>query len=301
MTSAKDKSILPKLTVDHAMRRHVGMLAGDRPISEAISHLIKYKANALLITDDGGDAAGVVSKTDLMYAYYAGLPLDMPLQEIMMAPPEFCLKSDGLDRVLERMQEKGIHQVFVRRESDGAVTGMLSYSDFVGILYRFCSNCKSNYRYRGGAEEDDEPVHRYRVEELMNDRILYFHEDDTLYHIMEGLSGCRFWAALIVDAQNHAAGGVSKTDLMLAYKHALPPETKARAVMSSRIHACSAGEYLSEAIRQMIFSDVGRLFVYRDDPRIMIGVLSFTDAARIRSGSCKACRTSRIKLDPTGL
>ena len=30
LTAAKEKSILPKLEVGHAMRRHVGMLAGGR-------------------------------------------------------------------------------------------------------------------------------------------------------------------------------------------------------------------------------------------------------------------------------
>ena len=47
----------------------------------------------------------------------------------------------------------------------------------------------------------------------------------------------------------------------------------------------------------MIFSEVHRLFVYREDPQNIVGVLSLSDAARLRSGSCHACVSSRIKID----
>ncbi len=47
----------------------------------------------------------------------------------------------------------------------------------------------------------------------------------------------------------------------------------------------------------MIFAEVHRLFVYRKDPKKMVGVLSLSDAARLRSGSCQACVSSRIKIE----
>ena len=56
-------------------------------------------------------------------------------------------------------------------------------------------------------------------------------------------------------------------------------------------------EFLEDAIQKMIFTDVHRLFVYKDDPQNITGVLSLSDAARIRSGSCHACLSSRIRVD----
>jgi hypothetical protein len=45
----------------------------------------------------------------------------------------------------------------------------------------------------------------------------------------------------------------------------------------------------------MIFSDVSRLFVYRESPRHIVGVFSLSDATRFRSGTCRACVSSRIR------
>ena len=44
----------------------------------------------------------------------------------------------------------------------------------------------------------------------------------------------------------------------------------------------------------MIFSDVHRLMVYQDSPQNLVGVLSLSDVARFRSGTCRACLVSRI-------
>ena len=38
-----------------------------------------------------------------------------------------------------------------------------------------------------------------------------------------------------------------------------------------------------------------RLFVQQARPEDIVGVFSLSDAARIRSGSCQACMSSRIK------
>ncbi|MBT8372534.1 MAG: hypothetical protein HKO68_10230 [Desulfobacterales bacterium] len=52
--------------------------------------------------------------------------------------------------------------------------------------------------------------------------------------------------------------------------------------------------YLSAAIQQMLLIDVQRMFVFANDPGEIIGVLSLSDAASIRSGSCRACTSSRL-------
>ena len=67
--------------------------------------------------------------------------------------------------------------------------------------------------------------------------------------------------------------------------------------MSSPVLSCEEDELIEDAIKQMIFADVHRLFVHQDDPQNIVGVFSLSDAARVRSGSCHACLSSRIKVD----
>jgi hypothetical protein len=54
---------------------------------------------------------------------------------------------------------------------------------------------------------------------------------------------------------------------------------------------------LEEAIKKMIMADIHRLFVYEDQKDTIAGVLSLSDAARGRSGSCHGCISSRIKVE----
>lgn len=48
------------------------------------------------------------------------------------------------------------------------------------------------------------------------------------------------------------------------------------------------------AIQTMLLRDVQRLFVSAADSGEIIGVLSLSDAARFRSGTCRACTASCI-------
>ena len=121
--------------------------------------------------------------------------------------------------------------------------------------------------------------------------------DDSLLQVMEELSMYRFGAILVRDGGNSPCGVISKTDLALAYKHGVNSETPAETIMSSPVQSCDADVLLEDAIRMMIFSDVHRLFVHQSKPSSIVGVISLSDAARIRSGSCHACISSRIKLD----
>ena len=76
-------------------------------------------------------------------------------------------------------------------------------------------------------------------------------------------------------------GVVSKTDLILAYKHGMPDRNQARTIMNFPVQACDSREPLVAALKTMIsYSDVHRLFVYQDSPQNLVGILSLSDVAR---------------------
>ena len=296
MANVIKKSMLGKLSVEEAMRRQVIGLSQKAAIDRSINYMIKYKVNALLTRDAEDKPSGVVSKTDIMGAYYAGLPIDSPLEFIMNAPPLFCRSDDSLDTALNLMRSNSIYRIYVLAPDTGNVVGVLAYPDIVGLLYRYCHACE--YSHLGRKKNQPEtPVVRYRVRDVMTQPVKSFSHTASLVQVMEGLSAFRFGAVLITDSQNEPAGVISKSDLVLAYKHGISAETTAGTIMTSPVCACDENEYLELAIQKMIFSEVHRLFVYRKNPRSIVGVLSLSDAARLLSGSCHACVSSRIKID----
>jgi CBS domain-containing protein len=65
-----------------------------------------HKVNAVLISDEDQRPLGVVSKTDLMAAFFAGLPIGTPLSDIMAGPPLTCFPDDKLESALELMRSR---------------------------------------------------------------------------------------------------------------------------------------------------------------------------------------------------
>lgn len=294
-------SMLTGFKVGEAMRRQVISLLDSESIDKAISYLIKYKISAILLTDGDGKPTGVVSKTDIMAAYYAGFPLDQDLRSISATSPITCTEADPLEEAMEKMRQNRIYRLYVYDQALDHIVGLLAYPDIVGLLYRLCHNCERNYLFKKDAVEKGEAIRRFKVKEVMTKSVQCHRASETLYTLMETLSKYRFGAVLIKDDSENPVGVVSKTDLISAYKHQINPETPASEVMSKKVHGCSMEAYLTEAIQQMIFSDIHRLFVYQDHPVNIVGVLSFTDAARLRSGSCRACLTTRIKIEDQGI
>lgn len=290
------KNVLKGLTVAEAMRRQVIALAADAPLEQAIRFAIKYKVNALLVNDQHRHAQGVVTKTDLMGAYYAELPLETPVETVMVGPPLFCRLEDSLDAALDTMRTNRIHRLYVYDEDPWMAVGVLAYPDIVGLLYRFCTRCDKSILKRGAQETEGDLAGHLQVREVMTTGVEGFPADAGLVDVMAGLAATRLAAVLLTGEDGSPIGVVSKTDLILAYKHGLPHETPARQIMSSPVRTCGPEDYLALAIQEMIFWDIHRLFVAPGEPREIVGVLSLSDAARFRSGTCRACLVSRIAV-----
>ncbi|MEW6140322.1 MAG: CBS domain-containing protein [Thermodesulfobacteriota bacterium] len=297
MGEASRKSILSDATVKEAMRAQIVSLPANSPISHGIRHLIKYKINAVLVRGEDGSPVGVVSKTDIVGAYYAGIPIDAPLAHIMVSPPLFCTLGDSLESVLDTMRNQRVYRLYVREESDDSVVGVVAYPDIVGLLYGYCRNCDRSVMNRKKNLQDNVEL-RIKVKEVMRGSVVWFYDQDDLFRIMEAISEHRCGTVLVKNREEIPISVISKTDLILAYARGVPSETIAGHILSSsRVISCEESTLLEDAIRKMILTDLQRLFVWSEATENVVGVISLSDAARIRSGSCHACISSRIRVE----
>lgn len=280
------------LRVYDAMRFGVLHLMKNQTLEEAIQLLIKHKAEAVLITDQRMTPIGVITKTELITAYYGELPLSLKVQDIMTTPVICCSADDKLDCALSLMQENRIHRLYVMDPVDHRAAGILSYPDIVGLLYRYCNVCENGLYNR--FTDKEELIGRLMVKDVMKPYFKTMDQQVTLLNVIEELALSRMGAILLLKEEGQAAGVLSKTDIMLAYRRGLNNTTRACEVMSPGVYGCDENQPLEQAIREMIHNDLSRLFVYRDEPAFMTGMLSLADAARARSGSCQACSSSRI-------
>lgn len=294
MTS-RDTNALSGMTVQQAMRKHFTSLPTTAPISNAISTLIKHKVNGLLTTDEHDNPVGVLSKTDIVGAYYADLPLDEEIYNIMSRPPLFCALDDLLENALEIMRENGVYRLYVKSRENDKTVGVLAYPDIVGLLYKHCFYCEYSNLRRTGSNTVNINNH-LRVQEVMVSEISAIADTSTLLQVIEELSMNRIGALLLLDSNNSPSGVISKTDLILAYKHSMATSEPAHTIMTSPVRCCKVTDLLEDVIRQLIVSGLHRFFVSSDTTADIIGLLSLSDAARNRSGSCHACISSRIEV-----
>lgn len=297
MSIIERENALSGLTVRQVMRRLVCCLGRDASIQQAIRHTIKYKVNAVLIRNEKDEAIGVVSKVNILGGYYAGLPITAPLEAIMVAPPLFCRQDDSLDSVLDRMRRARVQRLYVTGEEPRKVIGVLAYADILGMLYKYCHQC--NRRTLREVESDcpKKVADHFRVCELMNPAFRIHEEHDSLMQIMETMAANRLRTVLIKGKDGVPRGVVTTTDLTLAYMHGIPASASAASVMSTPARTCDHNELLIEAVRKMIFYDLDSLYVHKDGPANIVGVVTLAEVARVRSGSCRACMISRIDLN----
>ncbi len=286
------KTLLSKLLVKDAMRRHVVQLSEESSIEKCIRYMIKFKVNAVLVSEKAYQGWGVISKTDLISLYYADIPLNIPLREVKNAPLLYCCSEDRLEDKLSYMQDNQVRRLYVL-DRDSRLLGVLGYSDIVGVLYRMCRKCTNNI-FMQKPDRDFDYTEYLKVRDAMSRYVKYCLEKESIQKLIESLSEHRFGAMLVKDNSGQPVGVASKTDLVWAYKHQVSSENNIQTIMSKNLFSCPEDEFLANSIHNMIINDVQRFFVHKNSKDNIVGVLSLTDAARARSGTCKACSASRI-------
>ena len=290
MPDFKKRSVLTGITVLEAMQRNVCRLETSVSLKACIHHMTRCRENAVLLKDPGETEAGIISKTDITGACYAGMPVETPARDLMN-PAVFCAPGDRLEQVLSLMEEQAIHRVYVRSETS-AILGTLSFSGIVGLLYRYCRSCVKSRRQAGKIKEDGLP--RIRIREVMTDHVYSCLDGDSIGDAIELLLCSGTGAVLVVDDSAAPVGVVSKTDVNRAFFHGRPAGDPLDTVMTRPVVSCHADEYLVDGLQKMFLFDLHRLFVLDQDSGAVRGVLSLSDAARFRSGTCQACSASRI-------
>lgn len=212
----------------------------------------------------------------------------------MNGPLLTCFPDDELASSLDLMKKKGVHQLYIQGAEPHSIVGMLSYTDVVALLHRYCRSCSKSAVRRSEDPERSTQMKPSTVQDAMTASVISCGQEDSLAMVIEELMVNHLGAVLIQDHQGVACGVISKTDVILAYHHGIGLEVDALSIMKAPVASCDQRTLLSDAIRLMFLKDVHRLFTHAGDPSRMVGVLSLSDAAQIRSGSCRACIASRV-------
>ncbi len=126
----------------------VATIPPDAAVLDVARALAHHRVGALVVADDGGGIAGIVSERDLARALAAGEPdvLAWPVTRVMTAEVLTCGPDDTVDHLMDVMTTRRIRHLPV--VADGRLAGIVSIGDVVkhrldelreenGLLYEY--------------------------------------------------------------------------------------------------------------------------------------------------------------------
>ncbi len=114
-----------------ARGRDIVTMPRNASVAEAARLLKEKRIGAVVISDDGARALGILSERDIVHALvdFAAAALEMRVTELMTQDVVTCAPQDSIDRLMARMTERRIRHLPVVK--DGVLGGMVSIGDVV--------------------------------------------------------------------------------------------------------------------------------------------------------------------------
>lgn len=133
-----------RLTVKEVMTPEVRSCRTADPLSAVIEILSEHHLGAVLVENEAGAAAGVISKTDLILAYHHGTTAGIEARAIMNTPVHSVAADALLSAAIQQMLGADVQRLLVRKENaagNSLITGVLALSDSARFRSGSCRAC----------------------------------------------------------------------------------------------------------------------------------------------------------------
>lgn len=113
-------------------RREPVTCAPATPLRQTLERMQAARVGSILVTGPGGRLEGILTRHDVLDRIaLAGVPLDQPVERVMVRPVHALTVADTAQDAVLLMSQKGIRHVPVLR--DGALVGMVSERDLFAL------------------------------------------------------------------------------------------------------------------------------------------------------------------------
>ena len=114
-----------------AKGRDILTIPSDTKVAEAARMLKEHRIGALVVSDDGSTAAGILSERDIVHAMvdHGAAVQDLPVSDLMTREVITCAPDDAIVDLMTQMTERRIRHLPV--VEDGVLCGMVSIGDVV--------------------------------------------------------------------------------------------------------------------------------------------------------------------------
>ena len=247
------------------MRRGLVTCARETRLGEAAALLTQHRVHALVVVDEAGAPAGLLSDFDLLAGEWLSADDEslaamrrMTAGELMSSPLNTVDGSQPIRAAAELMRSQGFHRLIV--SEGGALAGVISMSDFVAHLAA------------------QEPLERATVGDVMSSVVLVCREETPALEVARGLTDSRFRSVVVLDFAGRLQGVISGRDLLAC----VDGQDCAAMTAGQIMHPASTIQRtatLRQAAQQMIEHHLHRLVVVEADLShgLPLGIISTYD------------------------
>ena len=122
--------------VRHIMSKPVVTAAPDTTLEEAARTMVENGVGSLVIVDEEGRVAGIVTERDLLYSLARKLPCATKVSDVMSRNVVTARPEDPVLSVVDKMRDMNIRHVPVVDE-EGRPIGMVSVRDIIDVGMMF--------------------------------------------------------------------------------------------------------------------------------------------------------------------
>jgi CBS domain-containing protein len=247
------------------MRSGLITCARGLSLGEAAALLTRHRVHALIVVDDGGQPAGLLSDFDLLAGEWLSADAEglaamrrMTAGELMSTPLNTIEADQPLRAAADLMRDQALHRLIVT--DGGTPVGVLSQSDFVAHLAA------------------QEPQERATVGDVMSSVTLVCREETPALEVARGLTDSRFRSVVVVNAAGRLRGMISVGDFLGCLDDGACAGKTAAQIMH-RASTVPRDATLQQAATQMIEHHLHRLVVVDpDSPEALpLGIISSYD------------------------
>jgi predicted transcriptional regulator len=257
---------------------HKGLMTcqTDAPLGLVASLLAEYHIHALVVTDQTGRPAGIISDFDLLAGEWLSTDREslavmknLTAGEMMSTPIDTVEADMPLIEAVRILLDKQIHRLMVTQR--GSPVGVLSVSD---VIASFTGKIRAK---------------RDTVGDVMSDAFLVCRDQTPIVSAARTMTQTHWRSVIVVDARGVLQGVVTSRDLLQFAGNGFDESLTVRDVMHTTLTTIDIAASLQEAANLMIHKHQHRLIVTdRNEPDgFPLGIITSFDivAEMARPGS----------------
>jgi CBS domain-containing protein len=153
------KRTLSEISIKEIMKKDLVTVTTDQEdfLSQCATRMITFKIGSIIITDENGDLAGIITQTDITKAFANRYPGKYKVKDYMSEKTVTCRDSDYLRYALEILNKNDVSRLVVT-DNSGHVRGTITTNTFLIHSDYFKRSNGVDRKYLLGKENNSQTV-----------------------------------------------------------------------------------------------------------------------------------------------